>query len=209
VLNKIKTNTALPKITVVTPSFNQGEFIEDTIFSALGQSYANLEYIIIDGGSTDSIVDVIKKYKDKISYWVSEKDNGQSHAVNKGFAKYTGDTLCWLNSNDLYMNNVLTWVARHSNEEDSSSLFANCLYFKEASDSVTTYGSSVVYGSGECSLENIDYIIQPSSFWTRKVWENAGNLREDIHYTFDWEWFLRAKKLGVSSFQRIQMPSNV
>src|ERR1700712_3748647 len=85
--------TRLPKISIVTPTFNQGKFIEETILSVIGQGYPNLEYIIIDGGSTDETVEIIKKYEKHLTYWVSEKDKGQSHAINKGFARASGDIL--------------------------------------------------------------------------------------------------------------------
>jgi len=86
------------KISIITPSFNQGDYIEETILSVLNQDYDNIEYIIIDGGSTDQTTKIIKKYEDKISYWISEKDSGQSDAINKGFRVGTGDVYCWLNS---------------------------------------------------------------------------------------------------------------
>ena len=89
-----------PKITIITPSYNQGQFIEETILSVINQGYPNLEYIIMDGGSTDNTVEVIKKYSDHINYWVSEKDKGQSNAINKGLHRATGDIINWLNSDD-------------------------------------------------------------------------------------------------------------
>ncbi|MEQ8361382.1 MAG: glycosyltransferase family 2 protein [Cyclobacteriaceae bacterium] len=92
-----------PKISIVTPSYNQGQYIEETIRSVIMQGYPNLEYIVVDGGSTDSSVEIIQKYQNDIFYWVSEKDNGQTHAINKGFEKATGDILAYINSDDLYM----------------------------------------------------------------------------------------------------------
>ena len=101
-----------PKISVVTPSFNQGQFIEETIRSVLLQGYPNLEYIIIDGGSTDNTLEVIRKYEPWLTYWVSEPDRGQSHAINKGIGKAMGEILFWLNSDDLVLPSVFFRIAK-------------------------------------------------------------------------------------------------
>ena len=92
-----------PKITVVTPSYNQGQFIEATILSVIEQEYPNLEYLVCDGGSTDETVEILKKFSDKITWWCSEKDKGQSDAINKGMRKATGDIVCWINSDDVLL----------------------------------------------------------------------------------------------------------
>lgn len=187
---------AFPKISVITPSFNQGQFIEDTILSVIGQGYPNLEYIVIDGGSNDETVDIIKKYEASITYWVSEKDKGQSHAINKGFSVATGDIVAWLNSDDMYMPGTLNKIAKLLNAENPAILFGNCLHFNEEGSEFISWGSDVVNFSQE-PLENVDFISQPSSFYTRKAIEKVGHLSEELHYAFDWDWFLRARQLNV------------
>jgi len=181
-----------PKITIVTPSFNQGKFIEETILSVIGQGYPNLEYIIMDGGSTDETISIIEKYKDKITYWESKKDNGQSHAINKGFAKASGDILGWLNSDDMLLPGTLLYVSRQLNPDKNQFLCGNCVHFEE--------GSIKLYGSKVKILELNDQLfgfgfIQPSTFWTRKLWLENGNLNEDWHYVFDCEWFYRLRDI--------------
>ena len=101
----------LPKISIVMPSYNQVEFIERSILSVLNQNYPNIELIIIDGGSTDATIDIIKKYEKSIAFWVSEKDQGQSDALNKGFKRCTGEIYGWLNSDDVYLPNVFKSVS--------------------------------------------------------------------------------------------------
>ena len=105
-------NLELPKISVVTPNYNRGDFLEKTILSVLEQKYPNLEYILIDGGSTDESVSIIKKYQNQIHHWVSEKDDGMYYAINKGFSMATGDIMCWINSDDILWENALHYVAK-------------------------------------------------------------------------------------------------
>src|SRR5258708_1539817 len=102
-----------PKLSIVTPSYNQGQFLEETILSVLDQKYANLEYIIIDGGSTDESVEIIRRYAKHLAFWVSEKDRGQVHAINKGIAKTTGDIFGFINSDDVYLPGAFNTVVDH------------------------------------------------------------------------------------------------
>lgn len=189
--------TVFPKISVITPSYNQGQFIEETILSVIGQNYPNLEFIIIDGGSTDNTVSIIKKYETKITYWVSEKDGGQAEAINKGFKKATGDIFCWLNSDDMFMPGALYIMAAKMKENNNAIYFGNCIHFKYANDGVEAIGSNVVEAARLYSLQHVDYIIQPSSFWSRATLEKVGYLTEELHFGLDWEWFLRAQKRGI------------
>ncbi len=190
-------NNSYPKITVVTPSYNQGQFIEETILSVIGQNYPNLEYIIIDGGSTDSTVEVIRRYEKYLTYWVSEKDEGQAAAINKGFSTATGDILCWLNSDDMFMPGALKFMADTANFTDEVIYFGNCIHFKETKNGVETFGSNVQSAYKDIPLSLCDIIIQPSSFWNRKTWLKIGNLNESYHFGFDWVWFLSAQSLNI------------
>lgn len=195
-----------PKITIITPSYNQGQYLEDTILSVLGQGYSNLEYLVYDAGSNDNSVEIIKKYKNQLSFWVSEKDKGQADAINKGFAKATGEILMWLNSDDILMPNVLHFIAEQYIEKGDGIYFGNCIHFKENSNgSLHSSGSNVGTTYNSIPLELADTIIQPSSFWSKKVWMQNGILADNFHFGFDWEWFLRAKKNNIP-FYSINKP---
>ena len=185
-----------PKISIVTPTFNQGNYIEESILSVIGQKYPNLEYIIMDGGSTDGSVEIIRKYEKKLSFWISEKDNGQSHAINKGFNRATGDILLWLNSDDMLLPNVLKTLNEEVVKRGDAVYFGNCIHFEET-DKLKTWGSNALGLARNADIKDVDYIIQPSSFWTRKVYEDIGPLSESLHYGFDWEWFIRARKADI------------
>ncbi len=185
-----------PKISVITPSYNQGKFLEQTILSVISQCYPNLEYIIMDGGSTDESVEIIKKYEQHITYWQSKPDNGQAGAINEGFKHATGDILCWLNSDDMYMPGIFDRIAAiFANTSKPAIVFGNCLHFNEHSSK--TRGSDVVGDDARHILSLYDYIIQPSSFWNRAAWLATGALEESMHFAFDWDWFIRAQNTGV------------
>src|SRR5258706_720680 len=189
-------NGPWPRISIVTPSYNQAPFLEQTIRSVLLQGYPDLEYIIMDGGSTDGSVEIIKKYQQHLAYWVSEKDGGQAAAINQAFARASGDILAWLNSDDMYLPGTLPHIAARLDPEKPDLLFGNCLHFVQ--DGAMAFGSHVRQSHAQTNLKLTDYIIQPSTFWTRKAWQTTGALDESLDFGFDWEWFLRARNAGVT-----------
>lgn len=179
---------ALPKISVVTPSLDQASFLEQTIISVLGQCYKNLEYIVVDGGSSDGSVEVLEKYADRLTSWVSEPDGGQAHAINKGFSKATGDILCWLNSDDFYFPAVFQHVVAEF-ARGADLVYGRCFSFGEGG------GRCLVNDPPDPSRVRLDWgpdLVQPSVFWTRELWQRTGPLDESLHYAFDWDWFRRA-----------------
>jgi glycosyltransferase involved in cell wall biosynthesis len=185
-----------PRITVVTPSYNQGQFLEETILSVLEQGYPNLEYIVVDGGSTDNSVEIIRRYEQHLAYWESQKDRGQSHAINKGFARSTGQILCWLNSDDMHQPGTLREVSETLDITRPELMFGNCQYIEDGK--THPWETNVAARHRTTDLALSDYIIQPSSFWTRAAWERVGQLDESLHYGMDWEWFLRARSVEVA-----------
>ncbi|HEX4141741.1 MAG TPA: glycosyltransferase family 2 protein [Candidatus Methylacidiphilales bacterium] len=187
--------TPLPRITVVTPSFNQAPFLRDTIESVLGQGYPDLEYIIMDGGSTDGSAEIIKEYAPRLTYWQSAKDGGQAAAINAGFARATGSILAWLNSDDYYLPGTLRAVAELLDPARAGLLLGNCLHVHEEKWRVR--GSDVPLRHRQMRLATTDYIIQPSSFWTKAAWDKVGTLDEKLQYVFDWDWFIRCVEAGV------------
>ena len=179
-----------PKITIVTPSYNQAEFIEKTITSVLNQDYPNLEYIIIDGGSTDNSVDIIKKYEQNISFWVSEKDGGQTQAINKGFRRATGDIVAWLNSDDEYTAGALQKVAKtFMSNDEIDFVFGNRLSV-DVEGNILRYDRSTRFSFSALVLLGMT-ISQPSCFWKRSLFEKQGYLDESKHFGMDYEFFCR------------------
>jgi glycosyltransferase involved in cell wall biosynthesis len=180
-----------PKISVVTPSFNQCEFLEATIRSVLDQQYPRLEYLVIDGGSTDGSVDLLSKYSAAIHYCVSEPDSGQAEAVNKGLLRATGDVLCWINSDDLLEPGALRKVGDLYMKRPFHFLYGDGYKFRHG-----TSGRRRVR-PGEVPPETLvvrDPIQQPSTFWTRELLDVVGPLDETLHYTLDWEFFIRISR---------------
>ena len=181
-----------PKISIVTPSFNQGAYLEKTIRSVLLQGYPNLEYIIIDGGSTDQSVEVIKKYEQWIDFWVSEKDRGQSHAINKGLSKASGELLGWMNSDDYYLPGALLKIACAYLEETSVGAIYGQGRIVDRSGAIV-YVPKMVPVTKE-SLFGWSFgndFMQPSCLFTRKAFEESGPIDETLHYAMDLDFWIR------------------
>ena len=167
----------LPKISIVTPSFNQGQFIERTNQSVLDQEYSNLEYIIIDGGSTDNSVEIIKKYNKYLSYWISEPDNGQTHALNKGIIKATGEIFSFLNSDDMYMPDVLKIVGEFFNENPDKSVLCGGFREIDVNDKFIREKTKLPEITWEDIVLSRTYQPQAATFWRTSVFDKVGIFR--------------------------------
>lgn len=189
------------KFSVITPSYNQGRFLEETIQSILGQSHQDVELIVVDGGSSDNSVSIIKKYESRLKWWVSEKDRGQSHAINKGLAHATGDIITWINSDDILEQGALT--------------FANS-FFENHPDVSIIHGKTILFGEGYrqqvngpdaefAAHEYLPYMRfpQPSSFIRREVFESNKGVNETLHYGMDFELVAKAVLMGYK-IQRVE-----
>lgn len=188
--------TSLPKISITTPSYNQGQFLEETIRSVLSQNYPNLEYIIIDGGSTDNSVDIIKKYEKHLTYWVSEKDNGQSDAINKGFAKGTGDVFAWLNSDDLYLPDTLYKVGEYFRmHPDCNFLTGDGEIFDTVTNKREYYIKAKNYSFSDLLwFHQGKYLPQPSVFFSKETFRRSGGLDTGLYYTMDLDLWLKIRR---------------
>lgn len=187
----------LPRISIVTPSFNQGAFIEETIRSVLLQGYPDIEFLIIDGGSTDETLAIIRKYEPWLAHWVSEKDRGQSHALNKGLARVTGPIFGWLNSDDYYLPGALSTFAGLCNRcPDAVGWAAATQVINETG--ARAYVLQPVAGSREALGEwaHKAFIPQPSCLFAAERVRRVGGINEALYYTMDVELIMKLAGLG-------------
>lgn len=188
-----------PTISIATPSYNQGQYIEHTIHSVLSQEYPKLEYVVQDGGSTDSTLEVLERHRSKLFRCESRKDNGQSHAINLGLAGTTGEIMAYLNSDDLLLPGALHAVAK---------------YFEDHPDVDVVYSHRVLINGpgyevdrwvlpphdGEM-LKWADYIPQETMFWRRRLWDKVGGIDESFRFAMDWDLLLRFQAAGAKFYR--------
>jgi len=182
-----------PKVSIVTPSYNQGQFLERTILSVLNQNYPNLEYIIIDGGSTDGSVEIIKKYEKYLAYWVSEPDKGQSDAINKGFKISRGEILAYLNSDDIYCEGTIRKIANYFSVHSKIYLIYGDYILIDAQDNVIKYKKEIEFNYN-ILLYGFSYIPQPTVFFKRDIFANIGLFDVKLNYVMDCDYWLRVAR---------------
>ncbi|HEY3797715.1 MAG TPA: glycosyltransferase family 2 protein [Caulobacteraceae bacterium] len=193
--------SAWPRISIVTPSYNQAQFIEETIRSVLLQGYPDLEYIITDGGSTDASVEVIRKYAPWLAHWVSEKDRGAQHAINKGLERSTGAIVTWLNSDDIYRERVLEEAATEFGRQPGIDVVSGVTRMVSPTQPDRFIGPSPLRTYEDFCLSsnwtNRRLIVQPEAFFTASIYAKAGPIREDLALCFDYLFWVAAADQGA------------
>ena len=200
--------TKVPLVSIITPSYNQGQFLETTIQSVINQNYPQIEYLVIDGGSSDTSLDIILAYAQRLAFWVSEPDQGQSHAINKGLERSRGDILGWLNSDDLLFPDTVSLVVDSFSKHPEIDVIYGHL------ERIDDFGSIIPTPSlpkdrvtfsknhiiGECLVN------QPGSFWRRKAMERVGLLDPNLHYGMDYEYWIR---LALDGARFLRLPETL
>jgi glycosyltransferase involved in cell wall biosynthesis len=180
---------------VVTPSFNQAQFLEATIRSVLGQDYPHVEYIVMDGGSTDGSAEIIRKYADRLAYWCSERDGGQSDAIARGFERSTGDILAWLNSDDLYLPGAVSKAARYFELHRDVEALSGGAYCIDAEGRPLrgpgAYTRGVRASFNRFRFYEQDGVFQPATFWRRSAYDAVGGIDRSLQFIMDRDLFTR------------------
>ncbi|GAB4580919.1 MAG: glycosyltransferase family 2 protein [Anaerolineales bacterium] len=191
---------SFPLVSIITPSYNQAAYLEQTMRSVLGQAYPHLQYLVVDGGSTDGSVDLIRAYENRLSWWVSEPDRGQGDAINKGFAHAAGDIIAWLNSDDVYAPGAVAHAVQTFEQHPRAGL----VYGRAVS--ITPEGrplNDLAFGQWTVAdLAAFNILTQPAVFIRRAAWEQAGGLDPSYHLLLDHHLWLRI----ASQFEMVGVP---
>jgi glycosyltransferase involved in cell wall biosynthesis len=194
-------NNASPLISIITPSFNHGEYLKRTIESVLRQSYPRIEYIIIDGASKDNSLDIIKSYADKLAWWVSEPDRGQADAINKGFARASGDIIAWLNSDDLYIADAVAEAVQALSDSPQAGMVYGDGILVDHQDRVLDWHPYRQYDV--LDLLSFNVLLQPAVFMRRKALEQVGHLDHSYNLILDHELWVRI----AANYPIVHVPS--
>lgn len=189
--------SSLPPVSIITPSFNQANYLEETILSVLNQDYPQLEYIIIDGGSTDGSVDIIRKYEERLAYWVSEPDLGQSHAINKGLQRAKGGILAWLNSDDIYCPGAVRVAAEFLDSHPDVSVVYGAANIIDADGRVMLPMKREDFDLARCLARLVTPIHNPAAFFRKDLTRQIGLLDERLHYIMDFDYWIRTALAGL------------
>lgn len=178
-----------PLVSIVTPSYNQGRFIEETILSVLNQDYPNIEYIVMDGGSTDETLEILKKYNDRL-IWISDKDGGQTDAINKGLQIARGEILAYLNSDDTYLPGAIRKAVHYlvAEKPESKFVYGEGYHISDKGEIIDRYPTE------SFNLERLAetcFICQPTTFWKREVIDAIGFFNDDLNYAMDYDYWIR------------------
>lgn len=185
-----------PLISIVTPSYNQAQFLPRTINSVLDQEYPNLEYIVQDGGSKDGSADILRRFDNRLTRWCSARDRGQTNAINLGFAGTTGEIMAWLNSDDLLLPGALNYVAHYFEKHPDVDVIYGSRYIIDEND--LEIGRWMMPPHDDAFLRWVDYVPQETLFWRREIWERAGGkVDESFDFAMDWDLLLRFQAAGA------------
>jgi glycosyltransferase involved in cell wall biosynthesis len=196
-----------PLVSIITPSFNQARYLEATIQSVLTQDHPRIEYIIVDGGSTDGSVDLLKKYSDRLAWWVSEKDRGQTDAINKGFARASGDILAWLNSDDTYQPGAVTAAVNHlQSHPEVGMVYADCTYINEEGRVIGKFPAA------QTDLARLRtgyvHIPQQTMFFRADLWKKLGPLDPSFYFAMDYDLWTRIARSAELKYLSGQVWAN-
>ena len=191
---------SIPLVSIITPSYNQADFLEYTIQSVLKQDYLNLEYGIVDGGSADGSLDILKKYDPHLSWWISEPDQGQAQAINKGMARTSGNIIAWINSDDIYLPNAIKQAVKAIEEHEVDLVFGDAVTIDETGCPL----NELMFSNWDLAdLLRFRVICQPAVFMKRAVWEEVQGLSSDLHYMLDHQLWIKI----ASQFRVKHIPS--
>lgn len=187
--------TSNPLVSIITPSYNQAQFLKETIQSVLAQDYANIEYIIIDGGSTDGSLEIIKRYSEQIAFWVSEPDQGQTDAINKGFAKAHGEILAWINSDDTYQPHAVSEAVEYMlNHPEIGMVYGDANLINAEGKFIGKFPARQT--NYRKLRQGYVHIPQQASFFQAKIWQQVGPLDPSFYFAMDYDLWVRIARIA-------------